>query len=116
MDEDGDRLRPVGMLPDGRLSKARKGWGEVTVGREGIEEFDLELFVYWSGFNDGEGRVDITGTDAAARFCSCRAFSRHWGDSTKCNAPRRQNISWYNDSSIWAALPQRIRCKPLLNL
>jgi len=38
------------------------------------------------------------------------------GNTKKRNAPRRQNISWYNDSSIWVALPRRIRYKPLLNL
>jgi hypothetical protein len=116
VDEDGSRLRPVETLPDGRLSKARKGCGEVTVGREGIEGFDLELLAYWSGFKEGAGRGGVTGTDAAARFCSWNDFSRWRGTRRKYDAPRLQNTSLHNDSSVLVALLRRIHCKPFLNL
>lgn len=73
-EEEGDLLRAGGALPDGRRSSARRGWGAVTVGRDGIEGLDLELLRYWL-FSDPIGedvRVDDEGAIAVALFCSLK--------------------------------------------
>ena len=66
VEDDGERFRPLGPLPEGRLSNARSGCGAVTVGREGMDGFDLEC----SEFIVGEVRDGVCGVAKATRFCS----------------------------------------------
>lgn len=40
------------------------------MGRDGIDGFDLELLLYWSGVKEGDVRGGGFGTVRAARFCS----------------------------------------------
>lgn len=86
MDEEGDRLRPLGALPEGRRSRARRGCGEVT--RNGAPGDNLG-FVSVPVAETGVG--ERGGTAAALRLLSyprCRFYAsgRSTGAQTSTSA------------------------------
>ena len=65
------------MLPEGLLSSALSGCGEVTTGRVGAGALGFDL-VLDRGFctSGGGGDWGITGADAMTRFCSYKDVKR----------------------------------------
>lgn len=76
---DGERLRGPGALPEGRLSRGRKGWGAVTTGRDGKLGLDREVLKVVPLCSEyGVVLVDIGcgGAAAAAALWSLKTHSR----------------------------------------
>ena len=90
---EGDRLRVVGPLPDGRRSRGRNGWGAVTTGFNGRLGLDL-VFGPWTccGSSCGESGRGIG---------DCGVFVPLWSCIWKVKASQLYDTTLQTTSASW---------------